>query len=190
MVITERISTLTIDHPFERRPAITAGAFQEVVSPNTETALVKREPKSTPRRSLWTRKTVAFNRVFQTNILGTIEGQWQHIVARPANVDDQKFAQQESKYSYTFVPAEWLRNMGLSHSFRFRISTSPTTGWQHTLQTPCLVPGNSLIFTLCEQGNIDAIRSLLAEGRASVRDENASGFTPLWVRYDCLSKIS
>ena len=39
MVITESISTLTTKHPIERRPAITAGSFEEQVSPNAENVI-------------------------------------------------------------------------------------------------------------------------------------------------------
>ena len=188
-IITESISTLTTSRPFERRVANATESLQGVASPNADATLVEMKPNTLPRHSLWTKKTVAFNGGSKRNVLGTIESNWQQNIAWPAAMNDQAFAQQESKYLYTFVPATWLRNMGLSWSIRLRILISPDTGWQYTLHAPRLIACKSLIFAACEQGNINVIQTLIAEGRASVRDEDYRGFTPLWVRYNHLIGI-
>jgi hypothetical protein len=44
-----------------------------------------------------------------------------------------------------------------------------------------IVPNDALIFELCREGNVGAIRRLLIHGHASLDDVNEMGETPLHV---------
>jgi len=41
------------------------------------------------------------------------------------------------------------------------------------------MPDDSLIFELCEQGNLDAVKQVISKGQGSIRDVNSWGETPL-----------
>ena len=86
----------------------------------------------------------------------------------------------EFETSFTLHPAQWLIKCGLNFAIRAAISQS-VRGWKHNLEVHRAVPDDSVIFDLCEQGNIDGVRTLLASGKASVRDTNSWGRTPLHV---------
>ena len=83
--------------------------------------------------------------------------------------------------SYTIFPAQWLVRLGVQYGFHLDFLTSSTRGWKNSLNTFCPVPDDALIFEFCQQGNVSAVRNLLSGGRASVRDTNSQGYTPLHV---------
>ena len=189
MIVTQCVSALTTDRPFERRPIVTAAPIELQESASAKLSVMTKESRNVSRRSPWIRKSLAFDNILIRSTFGTITGRPEQMVLQPANVDDQASDQQESRHSYNLVPAEWLRSLGLNHSFRIGILNSSIAGWQHTLQTARIVPDDSLIMAFCKQGNLDGVRLLFAKRDASVRDVDSMGHTPLWVRYDALDCI-
>jgi len=90
--------------------------------------------------------------------------------------------------SFTFFPSHWLMKLGLNCGMEANAFPTPT-GWQFNFNPIRGVPDDSPIFSACRKGNLSAVRFLLTEGKASVRDTNSKGWTPLHVRsqtwYDC-----
>lgn len=82
--------------------------------------------------------------------------------------------------SYALYPSWLLAKLGISQGLL--IQARCTDGWQYTIQPFNAVPDDSLIFTFCANGNIDAVRTLLSSGKASLRDRSSRGYTPLFVR--------
>jgi len=82
--------------------------------------------------------------------------------------------------SFTFFPCYWLTKFGLNCGMEANFFTTPT-GWQFNFNPIRAVPDDSPIFSACRKGNLTAVRFLLAEGKASVRDTNSRGWTPLHV---------
>ena len=87
----------------------------------------------------------------------------------------------EHETSVSIFPARWLMHLGLGSGLRISLSNSSIKGWKHTLSTFCVVPDDALIFKYSKEGNISAIKDLLLEGRASIRDIDSHGWTPLHV---------
>ena len=85
-----------------------------------------------------------------------------------------------SETIYVVRPATWLLRLGFSYGIRLS-SIDSTQGWRQTLEPFRPVPDNALIFTLCEDGNIVGVRNLIVQGRASIRDTDSSGWSPLHV---------
>ncbi|EPE27940.1 Ankyrin repeat-containing protein [Glarea lozoyensis ATCC 20868] len=80
--------------------------------------------------------------------------------------------------SFTFFPSYWLTKAGLNCGMEANVSTTPT-GWQFNFNPIRAVPDDSPIFSACRKGNLSAVRFLLTEGKASVKDTNSKGWTPL-----------
>jgi hypothetical protein len=77
-------------------------------------------------------------------------------------------------------PGSWLLLWGLACGIQLSF-LSNYAGWKYVLSQIRSVPDNSLIFRLCEDGNISATRELLLRGDASVWDTDSSGRQPLYV---------
>ena len=88
----------------------------------------------------------------------------------------------DTETSYTIRPASWLIRLGFHHGLRLSwgYSCIGTQGWKQTLEPLRLVPDDALIFEYCQEGNVDAVRTLLTRN-ASVRDTDSFGYTPLHV---------
>jgi hypothetical protein len=86
----------------------------------------------------------------------------------------------EIETHFNFYPASWLMWWGLRYGFRVTL-VREGTAWRNSLQTFHAVPDKALIFEFCEQGNVMAVKSLLASGQASPWDTNSKGWTPLHV---------
>jgi len=82
--------------------------------------------------------------------------------------------------SITFFPSYWLTRAGVNYGMEANVLTTPT-GWQFNFNPIRAVPDNSPIFSACRKGNLSAVQFLMAEGKASVRDTNSQGWTPLHV---------
>jgi hypothetical protein len=82
--------------------------------------------------------------------------------------------------SFTFFPSCWLTKVGFNYGMEANLFTTPT-GWQFNFNPIRAVPDDSPIFSACRKGNLSTVRFLLAEGKASVRDTNSKGWTPLHV---------
>lgn len=92
-----------------------------------------------------------------------------------------RLGQCEHESTYTIYPAPWLVWLGVRCGLRLGFGSSPIQGWKNTLNTFRPVPDDALIFKFCEDGNLPAVRTLLTEGQASVRDTDSQGCTPLHV---------
>lgn len=76
----------------------------------------------------------------------------------------------------TFHPATWLISLGFTYVMNFSLRAP------RPLISPArAVPDSALVFKLCEQGNVDAVRLLFERGEASVFDVDSDGWTPLHV---------
>ena len=73
--------------------------------------------------------------------------------------------QYEHDTAYNIRPAPWLIRLGLGYGLYFGLLSSSTQGWKTSLNTFRPVPDDSLIFKLCKQGNVLAVRKLLSEAR-------------------------
>lgn len=102
------------------------------------------------------------------------------------NLEDQELDDEEHHYELQSTlmirPAAWLINLGLNSGLRVGLFNSSVQGWKGSLNTFCAVPDDSLIFDMCRDGNLLAVKDLFSRGLASVRDTNSMGETPLHVR--------
>lgn len=80
---------------------------------------------------------------------------------------------------YFFYPPRLLNKFGVSYGMQ--ITARSTAGWQYSLSIFRAVPENAPIFEFCRDGNLSAVRTLLATGNASPWDRDPTGRTPLWV---------
>ena len=99
----------------------------------------------------------------------------------PDNGFEEAEQKLEEHISVLVRPAEWLRALGLEFALRMNWWNSPIEGLSFTLSCLRLVPDDAPIFQLCSNGDLIAVRELLASGKASVRDMNSKGSTPLHV---------
>lgn len=88
-----------------------------------------------------------------------------------------------SEMWFKMTPALWLVRLGLRYQMRF--SVSHVYGeWTKAFRTFCVLPNDSLVFRLCEKGNLDALREMFQHGEASPYIMNEKGETLLHVSID------
>ena len=92
--------------------------------------------------------------------------------------EEQQF-EHESRFS--LVPPSWLVSLGFNRILCARVLQSSLTGPTIGLDTLRTVPYNSPIFELCLLGDVHGVEALLANGKASVKDVDLYGRTPLYV---------
>ena len=92
------------------------------------------------------------------------------------------YTRSESQTLITFRPAAWLVMLGIKYGLPVDLQKCATQGWKHTLHFFCPVRDDAPIFQFCSEGNLSAVRYLLFQGQASVRDTDTRGITPLHVR--------
>lgn len=85
--------------------------------------------------------------------------------------------------TFTLFPALWLIRLGMKTGLDVMIYTS-SLGWKKSLTIKPFraVPGDSLIFDFCRNGDVDGIKTLFSRGEATVWDRDSHGWTPLHVR--------
>ena len=98
-----------------------------------------------------------------------------------ASTDPEYLGQDQYEYesSFRIRPARYWIKVGLSYDIHVSLANSSIRGWKYMLVTFRLVPDDAAIFELCRQGNLPAVRSLLSQGHAAVRDTDSRGYTPL-----------
>ncbi|WQF81183.1 Putative fungal domain of STAND protein [Colletotrichum destructivum] len=79
-----------------------------------------------------------------------------------------------TSYTISFYPAHWLVWCGVRYGMQLSLLQS-MGGWTRRLEPLRMVRDDALVFKLCREGNIGAIRTLIAKGEASARD-----ITPNW----------
>ncbi|OBR03407.1 hypothetical protein CH63R_12534 [Colletotrichum higginsianum IMI 349063] len=83
-----------------------------------------------------------------------------------------------TSYTISFHPAHWLIWCGVRYGIELSLLQS-MSGWTRRLEPLRMVSRDAVVFELCRDGNIGAVRTLIAKGEASARDTAPHGFTPL-----------
>ena len=121
------------------------------------------------------------------SFLGTIQADSSTRIRTLTEVGDMTIHcdqdQYENETAYTIRPAPWLLWLGVRYGLHFRLSSSSTQGWKHSLNTFRPMPDDAPIFEHCKQGDMTAVIRLLSEGLASIKDTNSRGYTPLHVSF-------
>ena len=91
--------------------------------------------------------------------------------------------QSESQTSITVRPAAWLMRLGIKYGLHLDFQKCATQGWKYALRSFCPIRDDAPIFQFCSEGNLSAVRYLLSHGKASVRDTDSQGVTPLHVSF-------
>lgn len=91
-------------------------------------------------------------------------------------------AQTTTTNSFLYRPAPWLIRCGLKYGIEF-VAIQALKGWKYAFKPIHAVRDDSLIFTFCAAGNLEAVRVLFSRGEASVWDTDSRGWTPLHVSY-------
>ncbi|KAL2215189.1 hypothetical protein M432DRAFT_142731 [Thermoascus aurantiacus ATCC 26904] len=91
-------------------------------------------------------------------------------------------AQTTTTNSFLYRPAPWLIRCGLKYGIEF-VAIQALKGWKYVFKPIHAVRDDSLIFTFCAAGNLEAVRVLFSRGEASVWDTDFRGWTPLHVSY-------
>ena len=137
------------------------------------------------RKAAWIKRTLREKGLVSESFLGTIRTESNTQLQTPRDRDAQTPYYEQDQYehetSYTIYPATWFIRLGIHYGLRLKFHASSTQGWKATLKSFCPVPDDALIFEFWKQGNISAVRGLLSEGYASVRDTDSQGYTPLHV---------
>lgn len=91
--------------------------------------------------------------------------------------------------SVIFYPAPWLGRIGLGgHGVEAKLNRSAVSSeWQFKISAVRAVPDDAPIPTMCRQGNVMAVRTMLEGRHASVRDTSPAGWTPLHIWHTPLS---
>ena len=116
---------------------------------------------------------------YQTSATGTLFGTiWvRKTCVRVDPVSDKKV---DIVSSFTFFPSSWLTGFGLKYGMEANLCSTPV-GWQFNFNPVRAVPEESPIFKFCKSGNLSAVKQLVADGSASVKDTSPNGWTPLHV---------
>ena len=87
----------------------------------------------------------------------------------------------ETQHAISIRSAMWLQRLGFTCGLHLHLCETSIHGWKYSLSSFCPVPESAPIFELCWDGNLSAIRELLTNGKASVKDTDRQGITPLHV---------
>ena len=180
------VSDVRPDRAFHRAaevndPNSLAGEFHHVQSDDSNPD----GPWNGNRKQLCVKRTLTKNRTWTEFIFGTVCAdsitKVQTSRTMGARTPDYEQDQHEDETSYTVYPATWLIRLGIQYGFCLKFLSSSAQGWQLRLNACRRVPDEASIFKLCRRGDISAIKSLLSSGRASARDTDSTGRTPLHV---------
>jgi hypothetical protein len=79
-----------------------------------------------------------------------------------------------------FYPSQWLLKLGFQLGLGLVLARAKQ-GWKVLLEPPRVVPENAEIFKLSKTGNVQAVETLIRQGKASIWDTDSLGRTPLHV---------
>lgn len=119
----------------------------------------------------------SWNRRRQTP-LGYLQA-WSATTRNTTDPSGNSLVSEEHNSYFALYPSWVLAKLGVSYGLL--IQARCTDGWQYTIQPFNAVPDDALIFTFCSNGNVAAVKTLLATGKASLRDRDSRGWTPLRV---------
>ncbi|OCL12928.1 hypothetical protein AOQ84DRAFT_436676 [Glonium stellatum] len=125
-----------------------------------------------------------FHSSVSRNFFGTVVFKSEIFEVRSLNNGHSFAPRYEAITSFIVHPASWLARFGLKHGIEAGTINS-YRGWQFNISPIRAVPDNALIFKLCEEGNISAIRLLFSRGEASTLDTNSYGWKPLHFAVFC-----
>ena len=87
----------------------------------------------------------------------------------------------EHESRFSLVPPSWLVRLGFTRIISARVLQSSLKGPILGLDTLRTVPYDAPIFKLCSLGDVDGVEALMTGGKASVKDVDLYGRTPLYV---------
>ncbi|KAI9719084.1 MAG: hypothetical protein M1812_003714 [Candelaria pacifica] len=129
------------------------------------------------------------------NVLGsvTLHSATYRVAFPPSDGSDMVAGLRKNQFEvetfFVLHPAPWLARWGMKYGVRATVLRS-TKGWQNNLKHFRVVPNQSLIFDLCEEGNTAGVRTLFLRGEASPLDTDLGGRTPLhFAAYHCNSQL-
>lgn len=64
--------------------------------------------------------------------------------------------------SSIFYPASWLTRISLRYGTEASLKYSASTGWRFNVEAVRAMPENSLLFDLCQMGDVQAVKLMLA----------------------------
>jgi hypothetical protein len=85
----------------------------------------------------------------------------------------------EEEINYIAYPNRILQILGVSGAVW--LAAHSTTGWQYTIRSFNTLPKDAQIFEFCRRGNLEAVKTLLELGQASLQDRDPDGMTLLHV---------
>lgn len=88
--------------------------------------------------------------------------------------------------SLVWYQMSWAIRLGSAFATHLLVMRCQS-GWKHVLSPVRSVSDISPVFSLCQDGNINAVRELISRGGASVSDTDSYGRQPLHVRLSTLS---
>lgn len=92
----------------------------------------------------------------------------------------------EKTIALVWHPMSWAIRLGSAFATHILVMRCQS-GWKHVLSPVRSVTDVSPVFSLCQDGNINAVRELISRGGASVSDTDSYGRQPLHVRLSTLS---
>lgn len=143
----------------------TPGSTVQKPSPHTSKRILQRqaEMRSDKQTILW-----MFRRRTRTRRLTTTD-----------LLDESNKETIEKDVDFFFCPPKLLASIGIARGLW--MNSRESTGLSYSLQTFNAVPEDALVFEFCREGNLAGVRTLLKLGKASLRDRDPLGRTPLWV---------
>jgi hypothetical protein len=104
-----------------------------------------------------------------------------HLITVTTACSQEQFPQSNT-FSTILVlhPSQWLQYCGVRKGIRMELLLS-STGLSCNLKPYHAVPDDSSIFMYCRDGNVEAVKTLFGQRKASPWDTNSRGFTPLFV---------
>lgn len=159
----------------------------------TDVHILRRERESsdstvnyaTSKKPFWIKRNMRRNDFVLKSFIGKIYVRLRTNVLEYSlpigRLKDGENVKYEHVTSLCACPAPWLVKIGVNYGLNVEFHKSAIWGWKHALSTIRLVPDDAMIFEFCKEGNLSGVQTLLSGGRASVRDTDSCGKTPLFV---------
>ena len=153
--------------------------------PLGEKCSVSRQQSKNVGPKIWNKRLLYWDDVLTTSFFGNISVSSRSNILHLAAEEPDKCAEddppREDEVLVNVQPASWMRSLGFMSGLSFRLFDSSIHGWKCSLTSIRIVSDDARIFKLCSDGNLTAVRQLLVDGHASVKDTTILGYTPLHV---------